>query len=71
MGKKVKIEFLQVFLFLRIEHGTVRGFIKGACHAQKRQMAATTRRCHYDVLGVERSATDDDIKKAYRKVWLG
>ena len=34
------------------------------------QMAATTRRCHYDVLGVERSATDDDIKKAYRKVWL-
>lgn len=26
------------------------------------------RRCLYEVLGVERNATEDDIRKAYRKV---
>ena len=63
------MSFCKFFYSLRIEHGTVRGHIKVRV-TRKRQMAATTRRCHYDVLGVERSATDDDIKKAYRKVWL-
>uniref|UniRef100_A0AAR2JWX7 DnaJ homolog subfamily C member 21 n=1 Tax=Pygocentrus nattereri TaxID=42514 RepID=A0AAR2JWX7_PYGNA len=27
-------------------------------------------KCHYEVLGVERDATDDDLKKAYRKLAL-
>ncbi|XP_051532796.1 dnaJ homolog subfamily C member 21 [Myxocyprinus asiaticus] len=27
-------------------------------------------KCHYDVLGVKRDATDDDLKKAYRKLAL-
>ncbi|KNE60184.1 hypothetical protein AMAG_05603 [Allomyces macrogynus ATCC 38327] len=26
-----------------------------------------TRKCHYEVLGVERTGTDADLKKAYRK----
>lgn len=31
---------------------------------------ATKIRCHYEVLGVERDATDDDLKKSYRKLAL-
>ena len=27
-------------------------------------------RCHYEVLGLERDATDADIKKAYKKLAL-
>ena len=27
-------------------------------------------RCHYEVLSVERDATDDEIKKSYRKLAL-
>ena len=27
-------------------------------------------RCHYEVLSVERNATDDEIKKSYRKLAL-
>ena len=29
-----------------------------------------TVKCHYDVLGISRDATDDEIKKAYRKLAL-
>ena len=31
---------------------------------------AITQRCHYEVLGVERLATDDELKKSYRKLAL-
>jgi molecular chaperone DnaJ len=31
-------------------------------------MATSSKRDHYDVLGVPKNATDDDIKKAYRKL---
>lgn len=27
-------------------------------------------KCHYETLGVEQDATDDDLKKAYRKLAL-
>ncbi len=29
-----------------------------------------TMRCHYEILGIARDATDDDIKKSYRKLAL-
>ncbi len=31
---------------------------------------AQKRRCHYDVLGVSRTATDDELKKTYRQMAL-
>ena len=27
-------------------------------------------KCHYDILGVERETTEDEMKKAYRKLAL-
>lgn len=36
-------------------------------NASTAQDEATVKTCYYDVLGVDRGATDDEIKKAYRK----
>ena len=33
-------------------------------------MAAAQKRCYYDILSVERNATDDDIRKSYKKLAL-
>ncbi|XP_028829873.1 dnaJ homolog subfamily C member 21 isoform X2 [Denticeps clupeoides] len=33
-------------------------------------MSGRNMKCHYEVLGVKRDATDDDLKKAYRKLAL-
>jgi preprotein translocase subunit Sec63 len=32
--------------------------------------SSVTMRCHYEVLGVAETATDDDLKKAYKKLAL-
>ena len=36
--------------------------------SQNKKGSAPTKRCYYEVLGVEKTASDVDIKKAYRKL---
>ncbi|KYK55913.1 hypothetical protein DCS_07878 [Drechmeria coniospora] len=35
--------------------------------SQQEPDATSTRACYYDILGIDRQATDDELKKAYRK----
>ena len=33
-------------------------------------MASAQKRCYYDIIGVERNATDEEIRKSYKKLSL-
>lgn len=42
----------------------------GSGHHRNRTISSSTKHNLYEVLGIEKSATDEDIKRAYRRLAL-